>query len=211
MAKSITLAFIAIALSQTQIPGVGSINSQVPTGNGWVAAHATHYGPDIDYPPANEVGYQPLDVGVGCSNGQPGGDPRWNAVLANGVYEAPGTTVWPRMPTVAVSERAWGGRNKQKVCFQNVTIQNAKNASMQLTAVIVDFCPTNGCLWPASELAVNVDLYGSVAWKALGGPVMGGKVAVLVQWPPGLIPNLADSHYRHYLYIFAIGISLLLC
>jgi hypothetical protein len=34
---------------------------------------ATHYGP-WDLIHYSEAGYQPLDVGVGCSNGEPGGD-----------------------------------------------------------------------------------------------------------------------------------------
>jgi hypothetical protein len=67
---------------------------------------ATHYGP-WDLIHYSEVGYQPLDVGVGCSNGEPGGDPSWNSILEKGVHvglvdhPANTKTVWPKEHCVA--------------------------------------------------------------------------------------------------------------
>lgn len=101
---------------------------------------ATHYGPwEIAY--KSEVGYQPLDVGVGCSNGQPGGDPRWNEILEDGQHErlphpANVATVWPKQPTVAVSAAMYG----KEACFQKIVIEN-KATGKSLEASIVDFCP----------------------------------------------------------------------
>ncbi|KAI8906407.1 hypothetical protein EDD86DRAFT_210645 [Gorgonomyces haynaldii] len=67
----------------------------------WQAGKATHYGPYPQYPALSEAGYQPLDVGVGCSDGRPGGDPRWNAILKKGTKSNPlmNSTVWPTTPT----------------------------------------------------------------------------------------------------------------
>ncbi|KAJ3154562.1 hypothetical protein HK101_001610, partial [Irineochytrium annulatum] len=116
------------------------------------------------------------DVGVGCSNGAPGGDPSWNAILAQGTHP-PGNlsvnagTVWPVAATVAVSQRMYGLANKANVCWQVLPIVNeamGENATVVM-AHVVDFCPTAGCLWKTEELAFNVDVYGEHTWVALGG------------------------------------------
>jgi len=52
----------------------------------WTSGYGTHYGPFPSSPHFSEVGYQPQDVGVGCSDGRPGGDPRWKNILSKGVY-----------------------------------------------------------------------------------------------------------------------------
>jgi len=54
----------------------------------WTSGFGTHYGPFPSNPHFSEVGYQPNDVGVGCSDGRPGGDPQWNNILSKGVYPA---------------------------------------------------------------------------------------------------------------------------
>jgi hypothetical protein len=138
-------------------------SSGTATGSGflqpWLPAKATHYGPFPARPWLSESGYQESEAGVGCSNGQPGGDPRWRAILASqgthnrsevvqmGLLSRTSPTtiglkppltesdmasvittkgldrlVWPRAYTVAVSERAFGGSNKNKICFQTVQV-----------------------------------------------------------------------------------------
>ncbi len=62
-----------------------------------------------------------------------------------------------------------------------------------MEAVIVDFCPANGCLWNSTERAFNVDIYGQETWKALGGGLLEGKLHVEIAWPAGLVPNAATS------------------
>jgi len=52
----------------------------------WTSGYGTHYGPFPSSPHFSEVGYQPQDVGVGCSDGRPGGDPRWKNILSQGVH-----------------------------------------------------------------------------------------------------------------------------
>ncbi|KAI9193117.1 uncharacterized protein BJ171DRAFT_533808 [Polychytrium aggregatum] len=160
----------------------------------WRAGQATHYGPFPDYLPLSEAGYQANDVGVGCSNGQPGGDPHWNAILSKGVYPPLNNsinigTVWPKTATVAVSEAMYGFANKDKVCWSTLTIRNAANHSQTVQAIVVDFCPANGCLWPADQLANNVDLYGEATWNALGGGLLDGTVNIEIIWPANLNPN----------------------
>jgi hypothetical protein len=153
---------------------------------------ATHYGPFPDFPAWSEPGYYPNDVGVGCSTGVPGGDPNWNSILSKGVQRNPLSemTVWPITPTVAVSEAAW---NKKDVCWKTLKIRNKNNPSLQVEAVIVDFCPRNGCLWNRTERSFNVDIYGQETWKKLGGGVLDGKMQIEVAWPAGLIPNSATA------------------
>ncbi|RKO89426.1 hypothetical protein BDK51DRAFT_13864, partial [Blyttiomyces helicus] len=153
----------------------------------WVPGFATHYGPFPSYPPGNDAGYQPLNVGVGCSNGDPGGDPRFNQILANGTYNNPldPSCVWPKTPTVAVSAAAWQNTD---ICYQTLKIRPKGNPSGELVAHVVDWCPASGCLWPQNQLTTNVDLYGEVTWLALGGDNQGamGQVPVEIQWPAGL-------------------------
>ncbi len=55
-------------------------------------------------------------------------------------------------------------------------------------AVVVDFCPTNGCLWSNSERHANADLYGIKTFQALGGDEKGGAIDVEIAWPPGFTP-----------------------
>lgn len=183
----------------------------------WRSGKATHYGPFPALPNFSENGYQDLDIGVGCSNGVPGGDPRWNYILEQGIYNSTQkrsfanlngsdldslklqvlnnleTTVWPVAFTVAVSERAYGGRNKKNACYQTVYIRNSQNHSYIVNASIVDFCPANGCLWKPHELANNVDLYGQALWQALGADLDAGVLEVDVLWPPDLIANSAHD------------------
>jgi hypothetical protein len=186
----------------------------------WRSGKATHYGPFPALPHFSEAGYQAQDVGVGCSNGEPGGDPRWNKILNYGIYNSTQkrsmaylngsdqdnlklqvlnnleTSVWPVAFTVAVSERAYGGKNKKIACFQTLKIRNSKNHSFIVEASIVDFCPSNGCLWKSNELANNLDLYGQALWQALGADLNAGVIEIDVLWPPSLIPN--SVHHNSY-------------
>ncbi|KAI9354792.1 hypothetical protein DFJ73DRAFT_759198 [Zopfochytrium polystomum] len=200
---SIAIAsFIAVAIAvATPASAIFPLRGQI-AGDGvpfvagtWHAAKGTHYGPFPSNTRVSEQGFLSNDVGVGCSNGQPGGDPRWNAILANGTYPPVdnginNSTVWPVVPVVAVSQRMYGGPNKNVVCFSTVTIRSASNASAQVTAHVVDFCPTYGCLWTFDMLSYNVDLYGQETWFALGGGVDGdGSLDLEIQWPAGLTPR----------------------
>jgi hypothetical protein len=110
------------------------------------------------------------------------------------------STVWPVAFTVAVSERAYGGRNKKNACFQTISIRNSKNHSYSVKASIVDFCPTNGCLWKSNELANNVDLYGQALWQALGADLEAGVIEIDVLWPPNLVAN--SAHDKSYAILF---------
>ncbi|KNC99467.1 uncharacterized protein SPPG_05703 [Spizellomyces punctatus DAOM BR117] len=159
------------------------------TAANWRSGHATHYGPYPSVPAQSEFGYLPNDVGVGCSTGEPGGDPRWNDILSKGVYQNPvyNQTVWPKQATVAVSEAVYASTpaDKTRVCFQKVRIKSRVNG-VELEAFIVDFCPAVGCNWSQEERGNNVDLYGEYTWKALGGEDGGGMLAVDIVWPDGL-------------------------
>ncbi|OAJ42648.1 hypothetical protein BDEG_26075 [Batrachochytrium dendrobatidis JEL423] len=145
----------------------------------------------------SENGYQFNDVGVGCSNGEPGGDPRWNSIKDHGLIQNPldSKTVWPIVPTVAVSEFSWGGSNKDKICYQTLNIRNAHNHSQRLTAYVVDFCPTKGCMWSAKERQFNVDIYGQRTFSRLGGALMDGIIDIEIQWPTGIIANSAKNDF----------------
>ncbi|KAI9202778.1 uncharacterized protein BJ171DRAFT_600774 [Polychytrium aggregatum] len=157
----------------------------------WLEGTATHYGPFPQNPLWSEPGYQPGDVGVGCSDGQPGGDPRWNKVLRAGLRANPSLpinqfTIYPVQYTVAVSEKIYG--DKARYCFQTIQI---RRGGRRINATIVDFCPIGSCLWPESQLATNVDIYGGAAWEALGGGPLDSSVAVEILWPPntGVLPQ----------------------
>ena len=158
----------------------------------------THYGPWPSFPYMSEPGYQPLNVGVGCSTGVPGGDPQFNEILAQGTYPAPAgnpTTIWPKAHCVAVSEAVWGGARKQSTCWETLKITN-KATGITITAYIVDFCPTNGCLWKKDELYNNVDIYGEETWKALGADPKNDAIGVLdleIEWPSSMVPPLTDT------------------
>lgn len=180
-----------LANAQLGAPVAGTSSNAV-----WTAGRSTHYGPYPQLPSASEAGYQPLDVGVGCSNGVPGGDPRWNKILANGTKTNPimNSTVWPLLATVAVSEAAWGGKNKNIVCFQKLLIRNPAKPSVVVTAYVVDFCPTNGCNWASDKRQFNADLYGQDTWNTLGGSVTGGDIAVEIQWPANWVPNSVTTN-----------------
>ncbi|KAL2914081.1 hypothetical protein HK105_206339 [Polyrhizophydium stewartii] len=180
----------------------------------WLRGKATHYGPYPSFPGLSEAGYYPNDVGVGCSNGQPGGDPRWKAITAKGLIPNPldNNTVWPVVATVAVSETIWGSDNKAKICFQKVQIRNAVNQSLHVEAYVVDFCPTNGCLWPRSELRYNVDIYGQRTFQALGGGLLDGTIDIEVIWPDGIAPNnSAQPRSSHLLHAASAALLILLC
>jgi hypothetical protein len=153
---------------------------------------ATHYGPFPGFPPYSEIGYQPMDVGVGCSNGQPGGDPKWLEVLGNGVRSNPllNSTVWPMAPTVAVSAAAW---SKKVICWQSLQIRNKNNPSLVISARVVDFCPKEGCHWSPNSRHFNVDIYGQDTWEKLGGGLTDGQLEVEVSWPSGLVPYVNSS------------------
>ncbi|KAJ3111450.1 hypothetical protein HDU96_005683 [Phlyctochytrium bullatum] len=166
----------------------------------WVEGKSTHYGPFPSRPFMSEVGYLPNDIGVGCSTGVPGGDPRWLSILSHGLYPPlPSNltqntrTVYPRIPTVAVSQRMYGGANKEAVCFKRIRIRNKAKPAFEVEAYIVDFCPTNGCLWKEEELARNADIYGEETWKRLGGGLDDGVIAVEIQWPVGVVPKDTKS------------------
>lgn len=154
----------------------------------------TRYGPNPLYIHGSEVGYQPNAVGVGCSNGS--NDPNWTKILAKGVYNVSSflgmdkNTVWPRTPTIAVSQFAW---NRNEICWKTVKIRNALNHSLAIEAVVVDFCPTSGCLWNPSDRAWNADIYGVISFQALGGEPNGGSINVEIAWPAGIKPDTSDS------------------
>jgi hypothetical protein len=191
--------------AQPGFPFASPVLNWNPTGN-FQPGRATHYGPFPDFPSFSEPGYYPNDVGVGCSTGVPGGDPNWNRILEKGVRTNPLSekTVWPIVPTVAVSQAAW---NKDQVCWKTIKIRNRKNPSLEVEAVIVDFCPANGCLWNQTERPFNVDIYGQETWKMLGGGLLEGKMDVEIAWPAGLVPNSAAS-YTSFLALFACTLLL---
>ncbi|KAI9199639.1 uncharacterized protein BJ171DRAFT_410643, partial [Polychytrium aggregatum] len=156
----------------------------------WVPGHATHYGPYPQYPAWSEVGYLPGDIGVGCSNGQPGGDPNWDAILSNGTYPSPaGTqTVWPIVATVAVSQKYWasnytGQTYRAPICWNSIWIRNPAFPNDVVEAQIVDYCPTQGCTWSEDELPYNVDIYGGATWTTLHGQTLDAKIAIEIIWP----------------------------
>ena len=154
--------------------------------------HSTHYGPFPGFPAFSEIGYLANDVGVGCSNGQPGGDPRWLEILKGGVQINPldPNTVWPSIPTVAVSEAAWA---KEDVCFKKIIIRNAKKPNLFVEAVIVDFCPATGCLWDKSTRHLNADIYGQETWTKLGANLTDGVIEIEIKWPDGIKPYSSSS------------------
>lgn len=136
----------------------------------------------------NEAGYQALEVGVGCSLGT--NETQWLDILAHGTQPNPISpdTVWPIYPTVAVSQRMYK-QIRDKMCWSRIKIRNSQNTSQEVTAAVIDWCPSKGCNWPNEELAFNVDIYGEKTWVALGGPPMGGgKINVEVIWPEGVDP-----------------------
>ncbi|KAJ1559443.1 hypothetical protein HK405_010614, partial [Cladochytrium tenue] len=75
----------------------------------------------------------------------------------------------------------FGGANKATVCFQTIQVRNAANTSAEVTAHIVDFCPTSGCLWSSDALSYNLDIYGEHTWLALGGGLLDGTVSLEIQ------------------------------
>ena len=163
-------------------------------------------GPYPANPSMNEPGYYPNNVGVACSNGQPGGDPRFNEILSSGVLRNPlnNFTVWPISFTVAVSEAAWGLANKDQICFQKIGIRNALNHSQSIEASIVDFCPASGCNWPTDQLKTNVDLYGQYSFWSVGGAANGSSVSVEIRWPTGIEPNAASTLSRFPFWVLLI-------
>ncbi|ORY73295.1 hypothetical protein LY90DRAFT_403049, partial [Neocallimastix californiae] len=148
-------------------------------------------GPFPSNPHFSEVGYQPNDVGVGCSDGRPGGDPQWKSILSKGVYPSPNIvnhekTVWPVAYTVAVSAAVW---NKEDICWKSIKIRNKNKPNLVIEAYIVDFCPIGYCLWKDNYLARNVDIYGEKAWLALGADVNESNLDIEIEWPKGVIPH----------------------
>jgi len=157
----------------------------------WTSGYGTHYGPFPSSPHFSEVGYQPQDVGVGCSDGRPGGDPRWKNILSKGVYPPPNlvghqNTVWPVAYTVAVSLAVW---NKEDVCWKTLKIRNKNKPEYMIEAYIVDFCPIGYCQWKDKYLSRNVDIYGEKAWFALGADQNISKLEVEIEWPEGVVPH----------------------
>jgi len=163
----------------------------------WTSGYGTHYGPFPSQPHFSEIGYQPNDVGVGCSDGRPGGDPNWNKILEKGVYPSPNlvnheNTVWPVTYTVAVSLAVW---NKEDVCWKTIKIRNKKKPEYVIEAHIVDFCPIGHCQWSDKYLARNVDIYGEKAWFALGADSNDSKLEIEIEWPKGVVPHDAISGF----------------
>ncbi|KAI8826611.1 uncharacterized protein EV422DRAFT_3845 [Fimicolochytrium jonesii] len=177
LAISVTYLLLLLSLAS-------AVSAQI-----WKAGHATRYGPYASNPAESEQGYLPNEVGVGCSTGIVGNDPRWNAIVAGGTYTNPTNpnTVWPKRPTVAVSEAAYP--SKSRICYKTLKIRasGVKNAPI-IDADVVDFCPAAKCNWPRKELAFNVDVYGEYTWKALGGKDGGGKLKVEIAWPADVTP-----------------------
>jgi hypothetical protein len=116
-------------------------------------------------------------------------------------------TVWPKTPTVAVSGFAWA---KKDICWKTVTIRNKNDKSLTIEAVVVDFCPSSGCLWNRRERAWNVDIYGVRSFQALGGRTDGGNIDVEIAWPAGLKPNTSGSTNLKYSSIISFLQGLLL-
>ncbi|KAJ3307692.1 hypothetical protein HDU76_004440, partial [Blyttiomyces sp. JEL0837] len=196
-ASTIITNILILTLTHSSILPSSVSASQVP-GNGvaflqgqWYSGIGTHYGPFPSRAYMSEPGYMANDVGVGCSNGQPGGDPRWNQILSHGLYPPPPTfnqTIWPKTPTVAVSQRMYGNNNKAQICFNTLKIRNKNRPELSLVAYVVDFCPRDGCQWDQQGLSFNVDLYGEATWEALGAGLDDGSVELEIQWPAGLTP-----------------------
>ncbi|KAJ3149291.1 hypothetical protein HDU86_007014 [Geranomyces michiganensis] len=160
----------------------------MPGSFAWTAGKATHYGPYPSMPQYADAGFQPNEVGVGCSTGIPGNDPRWNTILAGGVYPVPPpftTTIYPKQALVAVSREAFPSKlSANTMCYKTVQLKSRTNASLPtVSAIAVDFCPYKYCNWPKNELANNVDIYGEYTWKALGGQDGGGTIDLDILWP----------------------------
>ncbi|KAI9011456.1 hypothetical protein BC832DRAFT_346497 [Gaertneriomyces semiglobifer] len=164
---------------------------------GWVPGRATHYGPYPSFPAHSEPGYQLNGVGVGCAIAEPGGDPRWNAILAEkGTYTNPlnNQTAWPKLATVAVSQAAYAStpEDRARMCFQRIKLRSRTDPNLPvIDAAVVDWCPAAGCNWSKDELPFNVDLYGEYTWKQLGGQDGGGMIDIEVYWPDGIGPDFA--------------------
>ncbi|KAJ3064033.1 hypothetical protein HDU98_000219 [Podochytrium sp. JEL0797] len=202
-AASATIAPTAVVQSTSAAIAPSSTPSAPPAPDGsdlssygWTPGYSTHYGPFPQALGSSEVGYLPNDIGVGCSSGVPGGDPHWNAILAQGTYAPPSnspTTVWPKVATVAVSQKYWAGNYtatyKAPICWQQLWIRNKYNTTQHITAYVVDFCPTSGCTWGADELGFNVDMYGGASWESLGFTAINSKMEVEIVWPDWLRPN----------------------
>ncbi|KAJ3027653.1 UNVERIFIED_CONTAM: hypothetical protein HDU68_003411, partial [Siphonaria sp. JEL0065] len=198
-----TKAAVVASTTTTTTSAPQATSTVAPSGStdlssyGWYSGYSTHYGPFPQQWGASEIGYLPNDIGVGCSSGVPGGDPHWNAILAaNGVYPSPnGTqTVWPKIATVAVSQKYWASNYsptfKAPICWQQLWIRNKYDHTKHITAYVVDFCPSAGCTWGEMELGYNVDMYGGASWEALGGNPMDSKIEVEIVWPDYLRPNV---------------------
>lgn len=167
------------------------IEEEIP--RNWTRGHGTHYGPFPSDPHFSEIGYQPQDVGVGCSDGRPGGDPEWNKILAQGVYPSPNIvgherTVWPVKFTVAVSAAVW---DKEDICWKTLKIRNKNKPDFEIEAIVVDFCPIGYCNWEDRYLARNADIYGENGWRALGADISDHSVEIEIEWPKGIAPHPA--------------------
>ncbi|KAJ3053827.1 hypothetical protein HK097_003293 [Rhizophlyctis rosea] len=152
----------------------------------WIPGKSTHYGPFPSDPTASEAGYRANEVGVGCSVGK---TPQWEEILSHGTYNntADPGNIWPIIPTVAVSQYIYQPI-RDKMCFAKIQIRNANNHSATVEASVVDWCPSNGCLWSKEERAFNVDVYGEKTWFALGGQGSRGTLDIEIQWPAGVDP-----------------------
>ncbi|KAJ3141671.1 hypothetical protein HDU90_006014 [Geranomyces variabilis] len=159
----------------------------------WTAGKATHYGPYPSAPQFADAGYLPNEQGIGCSTGIPGNDPRWNAIVAAGVYPVPPpftTTIYPKQALVAVSKAAYPSKvTANSMCYRTLQLRSRTNSSLPtISAIAVDYCPFALCNWPAKELANNVDIYGEYTWKALGGQDGGGTIDLEILWPADVKP-----------------------
>ncbi|KAJ3177604.1 hypothetical protein HDU87_004357 [Geranomyces variabilis] len=159
----------------------------------WTPGKATHYGPYPSAPQYADAGYLANEQGIGCSTGIPGNDPRWNAIVAAGVYPVPPpftTTIYPKQATVAVSRAAYPSKvTANSMCYRTLQLRSRTNSSLPtISAIAVDFCPYGTCNWPAKELANNVDIYGEYTWKALGGQDGGGTIDLDILWPADVKP-----------------------
>ncbi|KAI8849534.1 hypothetical protein BC829DRAFT_416771 [Chytridium lagenaria] len=170
----------------------GSPSGSFATTGVWTTGKATHYGPFPSIPYKSEIGYLPNDVGVGCSNGVPGGDPRLERHSFRRAQPPHCQHLRQHQHYLAESSHCRcisknvRRDNKAKICFQKLKMRNKNRPEFQVDAYIVDFCPTNGCLWGDEELAKNADIYGEETWLRLGGSIEDATMSVEIQWPAGI-------------------------
>ena len=143
---------------------------------GWKRGKATHYGPFPSVPRLSETGFQLNDVAVACSDGRPGGDPRWRAILdEQGVYN--------RTEILRLSDRNFFSRNS--------LLANDINSTSDLQGV-----PTalETGVWPkAFTVAVSQRAWGGSNKKLMCYQ----KITVIYMGRTGSVLTHIDWTYVH--------------